>query len=86
MIQKKEQQSESFRDRNYQQLATTTRLQQYHQRSRDDSLSEIDEETDPNINNGMTQVHDYNRLKSALEMNQTYFLVFQFTTRRTVKS
>lgn len=49
-------------------------------------MSEIDEETDPNINNGMTQVHDYNRLKSALEMNQTYFLVFQFTTRRTVKS
>ena len=49
-------------------------------------MSEIDEETDPNINNGMTQVQDYNRLKSALEMNQTYFLVFPFTPRRTVKS
>ena len=56
MIQKKEQQTESFRERNYQQLAATTRMQQYHQRSRDDSLSEIDEETDPNINNGMTQI------------------------------
>lgn len=41
-----------------------------------ESLSEIEEEMNPNINNGMQQIQDYNRIKSSLEMSQQYFLVF----------
>jgi hypothetical protein len=41
----------------------------------DESLSEIEEEMNPNINNGMQQIQEYDRLKSSLEMNQSYFLV-----------
>jgi hypothetical protein len=44
-----------------------------------ESLSEIVEEMNPNINNGMLQIQDYNRIKSSLEMTQQYFLVFQMT-------
>ena len=46
----------------------------------DESLSEIEEEMNPNINNGMQQIQEYDRLKSSLEMNQSYFLVMQFIT------
>ena len=31
----------------------------------------------PNINNGMLAIQDYERLKAALEMNQTYFVIVQ---------
>lgn len=34
----------------------------------------------------MTIVQEYESLKNGLEVNQTYFLVFQFTTRQIVKS
>lgn len=46
-----------------------------------ESLSEIEEEMNPNINNGMQQIQDYNRIKSSLEMSQQYFLVFQLTNQ-----
>jgi len=32
-----------------------------------ESLSEIEEEANPNINNGMVQLTDYNILKSSLD-------------------
>ena len=78
MIQKKEQQ-----DRLSQKLQTHNLRIQYQKQKMynpDESLSEIEEEMNPNINNGMQQIQEYDRLKSSLEMNQSYFLVMQFTT------
>jgi len=35
----------------------------------------------PNVNNGMQQIQDYNRIKSSLEMHQQYFLVMQLVKK-----
>ena len=79
MIQKKEQP-----DRLSQKLqAHNLRIQYQKQKmyNPDESLSEIEEEMNPNINNGMQQIQEYSRLKNSLEMNQSYFLVMQFTKK-----
>ena len=73
MIQKKEQP-----DRLSQKLQAHNIRSQYQKQKMynpDESLSEIEEEMNPNINNGMQQIQEYDRLKSSLEMNQSYFLV-----------
>ena len=47
-----------------------------------ESLSEIEEEMNPNINNGMQAEQEFQRLKDSLEINQTYFLVLQIKTSK----
>ena len=47
-----------------------------------ESLSEIEEEMNPNINNGMQAAQEFQRLKDSLEINQTYFLVLQIKTSK----
>ena len=67
MIQKKEQSDKN--QQQYGRFNSLHRIPQQRKYDPNDSLPEIDEETDPNINNGMLQILDYNRLKDDLELN-----------------